>query len=293
MSEDNPHSSNGSAPKSWFEKIGQLFHAEPKNQDELIEVIKEAQTNGLFDTDIAQMIEGVLEVDDLRVRDIMIPRSQMVTIDVSQTVEEFMPTMLESAHSRFPVITEDKDHIEGILLAKDLLPFAFDRTGTEFSLEDILRPAVVVPESKRVDVMLKEFRADRYHMAIVVDEYGGVSGLVTIEDILEVIVGEIEDETDDVEDDACDIRQVGKRLYAVQALTQIDQFNEAFETHFSDEEFDTIGGMVVNAFGHMPERGESIKIDGFTFKVMATDTRRVSQLQVKVSKKTVEEAVTD
>ncbi|MBW8190709.1 CNNM family magnesium/cobalt transport protein CorC [Neiella marina] len=293
MSDDNPHSSSGSAPKGWLEKLGQIFHAEPKNQQELIEIIKDAQSNGLFDTDIAQMIEGVLEVDDLRVRDIMIPRSQMVTVELSQTVAEFMPTVLESAHSRFPVISEDKDHIEGILLAKDLLPYAFDRNDKPFSLEDVLRPAVVVPESKRVDVMLKEFRANRYHMAIVIDEYGGVSGLVTIEDILEVIVGEIEDETDDVEDDIEPIRQVSKRLFSVQALTAIDQFNQYFEAEFSDDEFDTVGGMVVHAFGHMPERGESIKINGFRFKVMATDKRRVSQLQVKVLKEQTQETVSD
>lgn len=293
MSDDNPHSSSGTAPKGWLEKLGQIFHAEPKNQQELIEIIKDAQSNGLFDTDIAQMIEGVLEVDDLRVRDIMIPRSQMVTIELTQTVDQFMPTVLDSAHSRFPVISEDKDHIEGILLAKDLLPYAFDRNDQPFNLEDILRPAIVVPESKRVDVMLKEFRANRYHMAIVIDEYGGVSGLVTIEDILEVIVGEIEDETDDVEDDIEPIRQVSKRLYSVQALTAIDQFNQYFEAEFSDDEFDTVGGMVVHAFGHMPERGESITINGFRFKVMATDKRRVSQLQVKVLKEETEETVND
>ncbi|GGA78732.1 cobalt transporter [Neiella marina] len=293
MSDDNPHSSSGSAPKGWLEKLGQLFHAEPKNQQELIEIIKDAQSNGLFDTDIAQMIEGVLEVDDLRVRDIMIPRSQMVTVELTQTVDEFMPTVLDSAHSRFPVISEDKDHIEGMLLAKDLLPYAFGRNDNPFSLEDVLRPAVVVPESKRVDVMLREFRANRYHMAIVIDEYGGVSGLVTIEDILEVIVGEIEDETDDVESDGDPIRQVSKRLYSVQALTAIDQFNHYFDTDFSDEEFDTVGGMVVHAFGHMPERGESIKLSGFQFKVMATDKRRVSQLQVKVLKQQAEETVAE
>lgn len=291
MSDENPHSGNGSTPKSWLEKIGQLFHVEPKSQDELLEVIKEAQSNGLLDHDIAEMLEGVLEVDDLRVRDIMIPRSQMVTIDISQSVDEFMPTVLESAHSRFPVISEDKDHIEGMLLAKDLLPYAFHRGDEAFSLEDILRPAVVVPESKRVDVMLREFRANRYHMAIIVDEYGGVSGLVTIEDILEVIVGEIEDETDNADGEVEPIRRVSKYLYSVQALTPIDDFNEHFGTEFSDDEFDTMGGMVVNAFGHMPSRGECIELDEFRFKVMSADTRRVSQLQVKVLKQQTREAL--
>lgn len=293
MSDDNPHSGNGSASKGWLEKLGQLFHVEPKSQDELLEVIKEAQSNGLLDHDIAGMIEGVLEVDDLRVRDIMIPRSQMVTIDISQSVDEFMPTVLDSAHSRFPVISEDKDHIEGMLLAKDLLPYAFHRSDEEFSLEDILRPAVVVPESKRVDVMLREFRANRYHMAIIVDEYGGVSGLVTIEDILEVIVGEIEDETDTSEGESAPIRQVSRYLYSVQALTPIDDFNDHFGTEFSDEEFDTVGGMVVNAFGHMPTRGESIELGDYRFKIMSADTRRVSQLQVKLPKSQPTEAVAE
>ena len=284
MSDDNPHSGNGSVSKNWLEKFGQLFHAGPKTQQELLDVIKEAQSNGLLDNDIAEMIQGVLEVDDLRVRDIMIPRSQMVTIDISQKVEEFMHTVLDSGHSRFPVISEDKDHIEGMLLAKDLLPYAFHRSDETFSLEDVLRPAVVVPESKRVDVMLREFRANRYHMAIVVDEYGGVSGLITIEDILEVIVGEIEDETDCDDDEVEPIRQVSTYLYSVQALTPIEDFNDHFGTQFSDEEFDTIGGMVINAFGHVPERGESISIHHYRFKIMTTDTRRVLQLQVKVPK---------
>ncbi len=284
MSDDNPHSGSGSASKSWLEKIGQLFHAEPRSQQELLDVIKEAQHNGLVDHDIAEMMAGVLEVDDLRVRDIMIPRSQMVTIDISQSVDEFMPTVLESAHSRFPVIAEDKDHIEGMLLAKDLLPYAFHRDDESFSLEEILRPAVVVPESKRVDVMLREFRSNRFHMAIIVDEYGGVSGLVTIEDILEVIVGEIEDETDNADGEVAPIRQMSKYLYSVQALTPIEDFNDHFETQFSDDEFDTIGGMVVNAFGHMPSRGEKIELNGYHFKVMNTDTRRITQLQVKVPK---------
>ncbi len=284
MSDDNSHSGNGSASKSWLEKFAQLFHAEPKTQDELLDVIKEAQSNGLLDHDIAEMVAGVLEVDDLRVRDIMIPRSQMVTIDISQTVDEFMPTVLESAHSRFPVIAEDKDHIEGMLLAKDLLPYAFHRDDESFTLEEILRPAVVVPESKRVDVMLREFRSNRYHMAIIVDEYGGVSGLVTIEDILEVIVGEIEDETDNTAGEAAHIRQVSKYLYSVQALTPIDDFNDHFGTEFSDDEFDTIGGMVVNAFGHMPSRGEKIELGDYHFKIMSADNRRVTQLQVKVPK---------
>ncbi|MEC9126081.1 MAG: transporter associated domain-containing protein, partial [Pseudomonadota bacterium] len=228
-----------------------------------------------------EMIEGVIGVNEMRVRDIMIPRAQMTTIDVEQKVEEFLPVMLESAHSRFPVISEDKDHIEGILLAKDLLAFAFN-AEKEFNLRDILRPAVIVPESKRVDVLLKEFRQQRYHMAIVVDEYGGVSGLVTIEDILEIIVGEIEDEYDTEEDGTDDIRPLNKSTYSVKALTPVDDFNEFFETKFSEEEADTIGGIVLKAFGHMPETNDEITIGDIQFKVTNCDKRRLIQLKVSV-----------
>ena len=227
------------------------------------------------------MIEGVIGVNEMRVRDIMIPRAQMTTIDVEKKVEEFLPLMLESAHSRFPVISEDKDHIEGILLAKDLLAFAFN-AEKEFNLKDILRPAVIVPESKRVDVLLKEFRQQRYHMAIVVDEYGGVSGLVTIEDILEIIVGEIEDEYDTEEDGTDDIRPLNKSTYSVKALTPVDDFNEFFETKFSEEEADTIGGIVLKAFGHMPETNDEITIGDVQFKVTNSDKRRLIQLKVSV-----------
>jgi magnesium and cobalt transporter len=203
----------------------------------------------------------------------------MITIEVDQSVEEFLPQMLESAHSRFPVISEDKDHIEGILLAKDLLSYAFI-PGKEFKLKDVLRPAVIVPESKRVDVLLKEFRQQRYHMAIVVDEYGGVSGLVTIEDILELIVGEIEDEFDIEEDGTEDIRPLNKHTYSVKALTPLDEFNQFFETDFSEDEADTIGGTVLKAFGHMPETNQEIEINGIVFKVTQSDKRRLQQLKV-------------
>ena len=194
MSDDNSHSTNGSSGKSWFEKLKLSFSGEPQSKQDLVEVITEAEQRELIDPQTREMIEGVIGVNEMRVRDIMIPRAQMVTIDIDEAVEEFLPVMLDSAHSRFPVINEDKDHIEGILLAKDLLRFAFNtKEDQPFQIRSVLRPAVIVPESKRVDVLLKEFRQQRYHMAIVVDEYGGVSGLVTIEDILELIVGEIED----------------------------------------------------------------------------------------------------
>ncbi|WP_420935639.1 CNNM family magnesium/cobalt transport protein CorC [Alteromonas sp. A081] len=281
MSDDNPHSTNGSSGKSWLDKLKNSISGEPKNRQELVAVITDAELNEIIDPQTREMIEGVIGVNEMRVRDIMIPRAQMSTIDVEQKVEEFLPIMLESAHSRFPVISEDKDHIEGILLAKDLLAFAFN-TEKNFNLRDILRPAVIVPESKRVDVLLKEFRQQRYHMAIVVDEYGGVSGLVTIEDILEIIVGEIEDEFDIEEDGTDDIRPLNKSTYSVKALTPVDDFNEFFETSFSEEEADTIGGIVLKAFGHMPETGEEVTISDIHFKVTNSDKRRLIQLKISV-----------
>ena len=281
MSDDNPHSTNGSSGKSWLDKLKNSISGEPRSKEELVSVITDAEQNEIIDPQTREMIEGVIGVNEMRVRDIMIPRAQMTTIDVEQKVEEFLPVMLESAHSRFPVISEDKDHIEGILLAKDLLAFAFN-AEKEFNLRDILRPAVIVPESKRVDVLLKEFRQQRYHMAIVVDEYGGVSGLVTIEDILEIIVGEIEDEYDTEEDGTDDIRPLNKSTYSVKALTPVDDFNEFFETKFSEEEADTIGGIVLKAFGHMPETNDEITIGDIQFIVTNSDKRRLIQLKVSV-----------
>ncbi|MEP0354837.1 MAG: CNNM family magnesium/cobalt transport protein CorC [Paraglaciecola sp.] len=279
MSEDNPPSTNGSANKGWIDKIVQTFTGEPQNKEELFGVIAEAEQREVINPETKEMLEGVMEVSEMRVRDIMIPRAQMKTIEIDQGVEEFLPILLESAHSRFPVINEDKDHIEGILLAKDLLEYAFI-PGKEFELKNILRPAVIVPESKRVDVLLKEFRQKRYHMAIVVDEYGGVSGLVTIEDILELIVGEIEDEHDVEEDDYDGIRPLNKYTYSVKALTTLEDFNKFFETNFNEEDADTIGGIVLKAFGHLPQRDEKVTIEGIEFKVTNSDKRRLLQLKV-------------
>ncbi len=281
MSDDNPHSTNGSSGKSWFDKLKLSCSGEPQSKEDLVEVITEAEQRELIDPQTREMIEGVIGVNEMRVRDIMIPRAQMVTIDIDQPVEEFLPVMLDSAHSRFPVINEDKDHIEGILLAKDLLRYAFINNDDQaFHLRDVLRPAVIVPESKRVDVLLKEFRQQRYHMAIVVDEYGGVSGLVTIEDILELIVGEIEDEYDLEEDGTDDIRPLNKYTYSVKALVPVDEFNRFFETKFSEEEADTIGGIVLKAFGHMPATSDEITIDNIQFKITNSDKRRLMQLKV-------------
>ena len=282
MTDDHP--STGSPKKTWLDKLSQLFQGEPKDRNDLVEVIADAEERDLIDQDTKDMIEGVLEIADLRVRDIMIPRSQMVTIEKSQPVDDFLPVIIESGHSRFPVINEDKDHVEGILLAKDLLPFGFGghHASEPLQLEKILRPTVIVPESKRVDRLLKEFQQQRYHMAIVVDEFGGVSGLVTIEDILELIVGEIEDEYDAGEDEQEQIRRVSKSVFAVHGLTPIEEFNDYFDAEFSDEEVDTVGGLVMHAFGHLPKKGEAVTLGGFTFKVVHADRRRLLQLQVKI-----------
>ena len=279
MSDDNPHSTNGSSDKGWLAKFLNGFKGEPQNKEELSDMISDAQERELIDPQTKEMIEGVMGVSEMRVRDIMIPRAQMITIDIEQTTEEFLPLVLESAHSRFPVISEDKDHIEGILLAKDLLTYAFN-DEKNFVLKDTIREAIIVPESKRVDVLLKEFRQQRYHMAIVVDEYGGVSGLVTIEDILELIVGEIEDEYDDEVDENDNIRPLNKSTYSVKALTPVDDFNKFFETSFNEEESDTIGGVVLRAFGNMPETGEKVEVDNIHFEVTNSDKRRLVQLKV-------------
>ncbi|MCX8639055.1 CNNM family magnesium/cobalt transport protein CorC [Gilliamella sp. B3172] len=275
MSDDNHRS-----PKKGFTLwLSQLFHSEPKDKEELIEVIREAEENELIDPDTLDMIEGVMDIAEQRVRDIMIPRSQIVTIKDNYTLDECLDIISEHGHSRYPVITEDRDHIEGVLLAKDLLIYI--RQGVnDFDLKKILRPTVVVPESKRVDHMLKEFRMQRYHMAMAIDEFGGVSGLVTIEDILELIVGDIEDEYDEIEDR--DIRRLSQSVYTVRALTPVEDFNEIFATSFSDDEMDTIGGLVMQHFGRLPLRGESITIDGYQFKVTIVDRRRIIQLHVTI-----------
>ena len=231
------------------------------------------------------MIEGVLEVSEMRVRDIMIPRSQMVTLDVNASIKDSIPKIIESGHSRFPVVNEDIDHVEGILLAKDLLAFSFSEDEQPCNFSDVIRPAIIVPESKKVEPLLKEFRSQRYHMAIVVDEYGGVSGVVTIEDILEQIVGEIEDETDDeiIED----IKHLAGNVYQVQALTELDDFNEFFNSSFDEDQAGTIGGIVLQKFGHMPKKGEEMTINDFEFKISSADSRRIQVLQITIPKKHV------
>jgi len=281
MSDDQPHSSNGSSQKTVWNKLVQVFTGEPKNKEELVEVLNDAKDRDLIKPETKLMIEGVLEFSDMRVRDIMIPRAQMVTLDINDPLTTSLPIIVDSGHSRFPVINEDIDHIEGILLAKDLLAYGFNQQD-ECTLAKIIRPSIIVPESKKVEPLLKEFRSKRYHMAIVVDEYGGVSGVVTIEDILELIVGEIEDETDDEIEE--DIKHLAGNVYQVKSLTELDDFNEYFNSQFNENDADTIGGIALLKFGHMPKKGEQISINDFEFKITSADNRRIQMLHITVPK---------
>jgi len=271
---DDDHQSQ---EKSWFNRLTQVFSLEPKTQEDVAEVLRTAHSNKILDTEALEIMEGALHVSDQQVREIMVSRSQMVVISVDAAIEDVLAVAIESNHSRFPVIGESMDDIRGILLAKDLLQVALDGKET-FSLGNVLRPATIIPESKRLNVLLREFREQRYHMAVVVDEYGSVSGLVTIEDVLEEIVGDIEDETDDEEDGFIHKREDGS--YQVAALTPIEDFNETFKTGFSEEAFDTIGGILLQSFGHFPKVGDSICIENVTFKVLEGDNRQIRQLEV-------------
>ncbi|OOE54943.1 CNNM family magnesium/cobalt transport protein CorC [Salinivibrio kushneri] len=279
MNDDNSQNSDGPSRKTFFERLGQFFQADPKDRQELVDVFRDSEQNALIDHDTRDMLEGVMQISDMRVRDIMIPRSQMVIVERSQSLEAIINIIIDAQHSRYPVISDDKDHVEGILLAKDLLRY-LRPDAEDFDIEKVLRPVVVVPESKRVDRLLKEFQEERYHMAIVIDEFGGVSGVVTIEDILEEIVGEIEDEYDD--EDEQEIRQLSRHTFSVKALTTLEDFNEHFGAQFQDDVVDTIGGLVMTSFGHLPDRGEEVDIGDYHFKVTAADSRRIIQLQVTI-----------
>ncbi|HEA25926.1 MAG TPA: CBS domain-containing protein, partial [Ectothiorhodospiraceae bacterium] len=281
MSEERPSgAAQEGRSRSWLEQISQIFKTEPKDRDEILKLLQQARERNLIDGDAIKMIEGVFDVSEMQVRDIMIPRSQMVVVDWKSEPAEFMPDIIESAHSRFPVIGENKDEVYGILLAKDLLPFLFSEGSTNLDMRDLLRPAIFIPESKRLNVLLSDFRNNHNHMAIVVDEYGGVAGLITIEDVLEQIVGEIEDEHD-IEDDEADIIALDSGVFNVRALTPVDDFNEHFGSSFSDEEFVTIGGIVMNGFGRMPKEGDSIELAQFKFTIMAANSRRIFLIQVE------------
>ncbi len=272
---------NSAAPRSFIERLGLALLGEPGTRAQLVEVLRDAQNRNLLDRDALDMIEGVLQVSEMQVRDIMVPRAQMDVVDFSRLPEEFLPVIVDSGHSRFPVVDADKDRVIGILLAKDLLPYLQldKKKRARYNLRDTLRPAVFVPEAKRLNVLLREFKASRNHMAIVVDEYGGVAGLVTIEDVIEQIVGEIRDEYDIDADDVL-IAERAPGEYVVKALTPLEDFNVRLATGFMHGVIDTIGGFVMARLGRVPRRGEKIEFEGLRFEVLRADSRRVHLLKV-------------
>ena len=271
--------SNDTDDRSWLDRLTQMVTGTPYTRADLEGLLELAAENEIIDEDAKTIMEGALTVGEMQARDVMIPRAQMVVIRGGTTLEEVLPQIIHTGHSRYPVVGESTDDVLGILLAKDLLPFVLN-PDANFDISALLRSAVIVPESKRLNVLLREFRQARNHMAIVIDEYGGVAGLVTIEDVLEEIVGEIEDETDT--DEEIQIRKLTEDSYFVQALTPVEDFNEAFDVDFSDEEFDTIGGLVLQAFGRLPTRNETIDFDGFEFRVINSDQRKLNSLRVTV-----------
>lgn len=269
--------------RGWFHRLLDAMQPGVQNREELIDSLREAADTNVVDRDTLTMLEGVMSVAELRVRDIMIPRSQMIVLDADASLEELLPEVVESGHSRYPVIGASRDQVEGILLAKDLLQFSLmspDAARAAFDIHEILRPAMVVPESKRLDSLLREFRSSRNHMAMVVDEYGGMSGLITIEDVLEQIVGDISDEYDFDEAEEY-LRQLGDNEWHVRADMELEDFNRQFGTALDEEEFDTIGGAVANQFGHLPQRGEQLALSGHELTVLASDSRRIKLLKVR------------
>jgi len=275
MSEDQ--SSSDSGKSSWIGKLTGLFSDSVEDTKELVDFLRKAEQNQVIDADGLSIIEGALQVNDMQVREIMIPRSQVATIDITDSPDEIIPKVIEAGHSRFPVIGESKDDVVGILLAKDLLPLVTS-SETRFDLKDVLRAPIFVPESKRLNVLLKEFRENKNHMAIVIDEYGGLGGVITIEDVLEQIVGEIEDEFDVDEEDY--IKAYDRESYTVKALTPIEEFNAFFHSNLPDTEFDTIGGLVLDQFRHIPARDETVGIGPYLFKVLNADSRQIRLLLV-------------
>lgn len=273
-------SNNDPDDRSWIGKITQLFHTTPKTRQDISAILKIARDSNLLDDDEFAAIEGAMEVNDIQVREVMVPRNQMVVVSINQVPEEFLPRIIESGHSRFPVVGESNDDVIGILHAKDLLPLILEKDQQRFDISDYLRPVHKVPESKRLNKLMKEFREMRNHMAIVFNEYGGVAGLITIEDVLEEIVGEIEDEFD-VEDDS-QVKQLSDNDYIVKAQTTIEDFNSAFNVELDDSDFDTIGGLVTQQLGHVPQRNETVDLEQFTFKVLHSDDRRVHLLRLQI-----------
>ena len=277
---DKPPSTSGPGNPGWIARVLRAIRGEPWSREEIQDLLQQAES--VFDPDEQNMLAGVLEVAETQVREVMVPRSQMVVIERDQSLDEMLRVIIESGHSRFPVIGEDRDEVLGVLLAKDLLRHFAD-SGSELDIVDFIRPLTVIPESKRLNSLLKEFRDTHNHMAIVVDEYGGVSGLLTIEDVLEEIVGEIDDEHDREEAEFIkpDEERNGQACWAVRALTRIEDFNEYFGCELDDELYDTIGGLVMHELGRLPRRGESLKFGGFEFRVIKADRRRIDTLQVQ------------
>ncbi len=273
MSEDR-----SGQPRSWLEKLTDLFSDDPQSRQDIKMIVREAAERSIVDSDTLNILEGALQVSEMQVRDIMVPRSQVVSIQIDESLQDLLPRVIESAHSRFPVLDEDESEVLGVMLAKDLLPLLLEQ-GAEFNLRDLLRPTTFVPESKRLNVLLREFRATRNHLAVVVDEFGGIAGLVTIEDVLEQIVGDIEDEHDFDEEESL-IKEVEDKIFMVKALTPLDDFNEFFQSELDSGDFDTIGGVVVHHFGRVPECNESISIDSWRFKVVNGTSRQINLLEV-------------
>ena len=276
MSEDQ--SSLDPRPKSWIDKIIQIFSDEPTDTNSLLELIRNAKQDQVLDADALSIIEGALQVSNMQVRDIMIPKAQVITVNAKLSKQEILEIITSASHSRFPVVEETVEHISGILLAKDLLPMLISDGDSKFDVKDMARPATVVPESKRLNVLLKEFRQTRQHMAIVIDEYGDMSGVVTIEDVLEQIVGEIEDEHD-IDDDSL-IKKFEDGSYSVKALTPLDEFDDYFKTNLDQNDSTTLGGLVLQTFGHIPERGESVKIKSLNITVLSADSRQIKLLKI-------------
>ena len=270
----------------WIDRIAAFFSNEPRDREALIEILRNSEKRNLLDPDALAMIEGALQVSDMQVRDIMVPRVQMIVVKNNLDPKDILNIVVESGHSRFPVIGSDTDEVLGILLAKDLLYYYAGDDKEKFQIKDLMRPAIFVPESKRLNVLLREFRSSRNHMAVVVDEYSSVSGLVTIEDVIEEIVGDIEDEHDIEEEEY--ITPYGRNRYTVSAMTPIDEFNEYFNTELSDEEYDTIGGLILKACGHVPNRGELLEFEGFNVKILRADKRRIYLMRMTLQETDIE-----
>lgn len=275
-------SENKSSKKhvSWIKRFKAKLKHEPQTKDQLMSILRRASEHDVLSGDVLGMIERILHVADMQVREVMVPKAQMVVVKKNSKLEKLLPIVIESGHSRFPVLDPSGKDIVGILLAKDLLKGLFQHNEKEIQVTDIIRPAIFTPQSKRLDILLREFRINRNHIAIVLDEYGHVAGLVTIEDVLEQIVGEIEDEYD-IEEEGGHIKKLNDGSYIVKAVTPIEEFNDYFHVDFSLEDFDTIGGIVLKSFGHLPQRGENTKVQNFRFKILHSDNRRIYLMEVR------------